>query len=75
MLGQVLLFLVTTPTYVILLSTKVTPVLTNADVAISSGWWFLLFLAYYADGQQWSELGHPSPDFWIIVHITDCRSS
>ena len=75
MLRQVLLFLVTTPTYVLLLSTKVTPALTNADLIFSSGWGFLVFLAFYADGQQWSELDHPFSGFWTVGHVTDCISA
>lgn len=51
---SILLFLVATPTYVLLLSTKSTPAWTTADVVFSRAWGFLVFLAFYADGQQWT---------------------
>ena len=68
---QVLLFLVTTPTYVLLLSTKSESVWTTADVVFSRGWGFLVFVAFYADGQQWSELMHLSVGFGTIGHVTN----
>ena len=61
----------TTPTYVLLLSTKSTSVWTTADVVFSRGWGFLVFVAFYADGQQWSEFWHLSVGFGTIGHITD----
>ena len=60
----------TTPTYVLLLSTKSESVWTTADVVFSRGWGFLVFVAFYADGQQWSELRHLSINFGTIGHIT-----
>ena len=51
---QVLLFLITTPTYILLLAAKGNSFPT-ADVVFSRALGALVFLAFYADGQQWSE--------------------
>ena len=51
---QVLLFLITTPTYILLLAAKGNSFQT-ADVVFSRTLGALVFLAFYADGQQWSE--------------------
>lgn len=52
--SQVLLFLITTPTYILLLASK-TNVSPTADLVFSRALGAVVFLAYYADGQQWSE--------------------
>ena len=51
---KVLLFLITTPTYVLLLASK-TNTSPTADLVFSRALGAVIFLAYYADGQQWSE--------------------
>ena len=33
-----------------------------------------MFVAFYADGQQWSELRHLSVSFGTVGHITDCMT-
>lgn len=38
-------------------------------MAFSIGWGFLVFLAFYADGQQWSESEHSPFGFCIIGHV------
>ena len=52
--AQVLLFLITTPTYVLLLASK-TNGSPTADLVFSRALGAVVFLAFYADGQQWSE--------------------
>ena len=51
---KVLLFLITTPTYVLLLASK-TNMSPTADLVFSRALGAVVFLAYYADGQQWSK--------------------
>ena len=57
MFTQVLLFLVTTPTYLLLLAAnKTVASYTVADTVFPRVLAGLVFLSYLADGQQWSKL-------------------
>lgn len=44
----------TTPTYILLLTSRIQPALTTADLVISRSLLALVVLEYFADGQQWN---------------------
>ena len=51
---QLLLLAVTTPTYVMLVASRLHPTMTTADAVISRGLMALVVFEYFADGQQWN---------------------
>lgn len=51
---SILLFIITTPTYVMLLSARIGVEMNTGDVAFSRALMGLILVEFFADGQQWS---------------------
>lgn len=51
---SILLFIITTPTYVMLLSARIGVGMNTGDIAFSRALMGLVLIEFFADGQQWS---------------------